>query len=86
MVKVICKGQHWEVKDNQLRLDTPDGQDLIRKMIRTLEQQIRIQIYNEICELDFTEDRKKIMKYGIENALLQVQDVCATVAKGDANA
>jgi hypothetical protein len=34
-------------------------------------------IYEEICALDFTQNRKQIMKHGIENALLAVQDACA---------
>ena len=84
-MKVLCKGNPWSIKDNQLILDTPDGQQIVKNMVKILEVQIRDAIYEEICALDFTQDRKKIMKYGIENALLHVQDVCAKAAIGDQN-
>jgi len=81
-MKVLCKGNHWSIKDKQLILDTPEGQQTVRNMIKILEAQIRDSIYDEICALDFTQNRKQIMKYGIENALLHVQDMCAKVAMG----
>lgn len=79
MTKVFCKGQHWEIKNGQLILDTPEGQQTVKNMISVLESQIRSTIYDEICALDFTDNRKQIMKYGLENALLTVQDACAKV-------
>lgn len=79
-MKLICKGNHWEIKDGQLLLDTPDGQDALVKVIKVLEKEIRNQVYNEICAIDLTTDRKRVMKNGIENALLTVQDLCAKVA------
>ena len=84
-MKVICKENHWKIVEGQLRLDTPDGQDEVRSMIKALEKQIRLKIYNDICSIDFTDDRKRIMKHGLENALLAVQDICATVALGEKN-
>jgi len=78
-LKLICKGNHWEIKDGQLILDTPDGQQTVKNMVSVLESQIRNTIYEEIIALDFTQNRKQIMKYGIENALLTVQDACAKV-------
>lgn len=78
-MKVLCKGNHWSIKDNQLILDTPEGQQTVKNMVKILEAQIRDAIYDEICAIDFTQDRKQIMKYGIENALLHVQDACAQV-------
>lgn len=81
-MKVLCKGNHWSIKDNQLILDTPEGQQTVRNMVKILEAQIRDRIYDEICALDLTQNRKQIMKYGIENALLHVQDMCAKVAMG----
>lgn len=78
-MKLICKGNHWEIKDGQLILDTPDGQQTVKNMVSVLESQIRNTIYEEIIALDFTQNRKQIMKYGIENALLTVQDACAKV-------
>lgn len=82
MSKIFCKGNHWEIKNGQLILDTPEGQQTVKNMVKVLEVQIRDAIYEEICALDFTQNRKQIMKYGIENALLHVQDVCAKVAIG----
>jgi len=82
-MKVICKENHWQIKDNQLLLDTPDGQKAVKSMVQVLEKQIRQRIYDEICAIDFTSDRKRIVKNGIDNALLTVQDLCAKVVLGD---
>jgi len=82
-MKVICKENHWSIKDGQVILDTPEGQEAARKMIKELEKVIRTQIHNEIAELTFTDNRKQIMKHGLENCLLMVQDICAKVALGD---
>lgn len=79
-MKLICNGNHWSVKNNQLVLDTPEGQETIKQMVKVLEKQIRNQVYEEICAIDLTADRKRVMKNGIENALLTVQDLCAKVA------
>lgn len=83
-MKLICKGNHWEIKDGRLLLDTPDGQDAVKQMVKVLEAEIRNQVYNEICAIDLTTDRKRVMKNGIENALLTVQDLCAKVALNEA--
>jgi len=82
-MKLICNKQHWRIKDKQLLLDTPEGQDAVKAMVKILESQIRQRIYDEICALDLTTDRKRVIKNGIENALLTVQDVCAKVALGE---
>jgi hypothetical protein len=82
MMKIICKDNHWKVKDGQLILDTPEGQESVKSMVHILEAQIRGRIYDEICAVDFTSDRKRVMKNGLENALLTVQDICAQVALG----
>ena len=82
-MKVICKENHWTIKDGQVILDTPEGQEAARKMIKELEKVIRTQIHNEIAELTFIDNRKQIMKHGLENCLLMVQDICAKVALGD---
>jgi hypothetical protein len=82
MMKIICKDNHWKIKDGQLILDTPEGQDTVKVMVHILEAQIRGRIYDEICAVDFTSDRKRVMKNGLENALLAVQDICANVALG----
>jgi len=82
-MKLICDQQHWRIKDKQLLLDTPEGQDAVKAMVKILEGQIRQRIYDEICAIDLTTDRKRVMKNGIENALLTVQDLCAKVALGE---
>ena len=83
MTKVFCKGQHWEVKDGQLLLDTPEGQEVAKQVITTLEAQIRLRIYDEICAIPLIQDRKKLVKLGIENVALMVQDACAQIALGE---
>lgn len=81
-MKVICNENHWAIKNNQLVLDTPAGQETVKAMIKTLETQIRQRIYDEICAIDLTDNRKQIMKNGLENSLLTVQDLCAKIAIG----
>lgn len=81
-MKIICKDNHWKIKDGQLILDTPEGQETVKTMVHILEAQIRGRVYDEICAIDFTSDRKRVMKNGLENALLAVQDICANVALG----
>jgi hypothetical protein len=83
MMKVICKEQHWSVKDGQLILDTPEGQDLAKKVIKTLEAQIRLDIYDKICALPLTTNRKQLIKLGLDNVALMVQDACAQIALGE---
>lgn len=83
MAKVFCKGQHWEIKDGQLILDTPEGQEIAKKVILVLEAEIRLKIYDEICALPLIDDRKKLVKLGIENVALMVQDACAQIALGE---
>jgi hypothetical protein len=86
MMKIICKDNHWEVKDGQLILDTPEGQESVKQMIHVLEAQIRGKIYDKICAVDFTANRKQIMSNGLENSLLVVQDICAQIALGNKDA
>jgi hypothetical protein len=86
MMKIICKDNHWKVKDGQLILDTPEGQESVKNMVKVLEAQIRGIIYDEICAVDFTANRKQIMSNGLENSLLVVQDICAQIALGNKNA
>jgi len=82
MTKLICKENHWKVKDGQLILDTPQGQDAVKDVVRVLEKQIRAKIYEDICAIDLTDNRKQIIKNGIDNSLLTVQDLCAQIALG----
>jgi hypothetical protein len=83
MAKILCKGQHWEIKDGQLILDTPEGNEIAKQVITTLEAQLRLKIYDQICALPLTQDRKKMVKLGIENVALMVQDACAQIALGE---
>lgn len=82
-MKLVCKENHWRVKDGQLILDTPEGNALAKQVITTLEAQIRLDIYEKICALPLTTDRKKLVKLGLDNVALMVQDSCAQIALGE---
>jgi len=82
MMKVICKENHWKINGTKLVLDTPEGQEAVEKMVKAIQARVRLEIYEEICALDFTTRRKQIVKNGLENSLLQVQDLCAQIALG----
>lgn len=84
-MKIICKDNHWKIKDGQLILDTPEGQESVKAMVKILEVEIRRSIYNDICSVDLTANRKQIMKNGLENSLLSVQDILAKVALWDSD-
>ena len=79
-MKFVCKENHWSVKNGQLILDTPEGQELAKQVVKALEAQIRLDIYEQICALPLVTDRKRIVKLGIENVALMVQDACAQIA------
>jgi hypothetical protein len=82
-MKLFCKNQHWKIKNKQLILDTPEGQDAVLRMQAVIEAKTRLEIYEEICALDLTTRRKQIVKNGLENSLLQLQDICAQIAIGE---
>lgn len=82
-MKILCNNQHWEIKNGQLVLDTPDGQQAVKSMVQVLEKEIRNRIYEEICAIDLTANRSQIMKNGLENSLLTVQDLIAKVVLND---
>ena len=82
-MKFVCKENHWSVKNGQLILDTPEGQELAKQVVKALEAQIRLGIYEQICALPLVTDRKRIVKLGIENVALMVQDACAQIALGE---
>jgi len=52
-------------------------------MMARLEAEVRLDIYDQICALDFTTNKKQIVKSGIENVALQVQDMCAQIVLGE---
>jgi hypothetical protein len=89
-MKILCKGNHWQVKDGQLLLDTPTGRDEqnARRLVEVLRAQVRLEIYDAICDLKLAGNRKTIMKQSggnLDNLLLAVQALCADVALGDTN-
>jgi len=81
-MKVICKENHWKINGTKLVLDTPEGQEAVEQMVKAIQARVRLEIYEEICALDLTTRRKQIVKNGLENSLLQVQDLCAQIALG----
>jgi len=81
-MKVICKENHWKINGAKLVLDTPEGQEAVEQMVKAIQARVRLAIYEEICALDLTTRRKQIVKNGLENSLLQVQDLCAQIALG----
>ena len=85
-MKIACKENHWQIKDGQLVLDTPEGNEAVKNMIKVLEREIRLKIYYEICDYSFTDNRTQIRKHGLENSLLMVQNLCAKIALGENNA
>jgi len=89
-MKLLCKSNHWSIQQGQLILDTPNGKqdEVTRKMVKVLEAQVRLQIYEEICDLKLTDNRKMIMKYSkgnLDNLVLAIQALCADVALGKKN-
>ena len=48
-----------------------------------IEAEIRLDIYDKICSLPLTTNRKQLVKLGIENVALMVQDACAQIALGE---
>jgi len=87
-MKLICKHkQHWEINNGKLILGADTDEFLVEQltlMTARLEAEIRLDIYDQICAIDFTSNRKLIVKSGIENVALQVQDICAQIALGEA--
>jgi len=87
-MKLLCKENHWSIQQGKLILDTPEGKqdEIARQMVKVLEAQIRLQVYEEICDLKLTNNRKMIMKYSkgnLDNLVLAIQALCADVALGE---
>lgn len=86
-MKILCKDNHWKVIDGQLILDTPTGRDeeRARRVVEVLKAQVRLEIYEAICDLKLVGNRKEIMKQSggnLDNFALAVQALCADVALG----
>lgn len=89
-MKILCKENHWTVKDGQLLLDTPTGKDVerSRRVVEVLKAQVRLEIYEAICDLKLSGNRKDLMKQSggnLDNLALAVQALCADVALGTRN-
>ena len=85
-MKLFCKGQHWDIVQGKLILGAKNDEELnelLSKMTAKLEAEIRLDIYEKICAINFGTNRKLIVKSGIENVALQVQDICAQIALGE---
>lgn len=84
--KSKCSGKHWFVTEGKLFLatETEEEQELAKQVIKVLDQQIRQQIYNDICAWEPLRNRKQIMKISgsLDGALLGVQAICADIALG----
>lgn len=87
-MKILCKENHWSVKGGQLLLDTPTGRDTerARRVVEVLKAQVRLEIYEAICDLKLAGNRKHLMKQSggnLDNMALAVQALCADVALGE---
>ena len=86
-MKILCKNnQHWTVNKGQLILQSSDSAKLTEDMMKMrarIEAEVRLDIYDKICAIDLINNRTMIVKNGIENVALQVQDLCAQIAIGD---
>lgn len=84
--KSKCSGKHWFVTEGKLFLatETEEEQELAKQVIKVLDQQIRQQIYNDICAWEPLKNRRQIMKIAgsLDAALLGVQAICADIALG----
>lgn len=84
-MKGKCTETHVRFKDGKLDLQDDETKSTMLTLIDQLERMIRVQIHNEICDIKLTENRTQIVKNGIDNVALTVQDLCAKVALGTAN-
>lgn len=81
-MKFFCRNDHYKIEGSQVFLVSKSKRQkrLARSLVDTLETQIRQQIFLEICSVPLLEQRKLIVKHGIDNVALQVQDLLARVA------
>ena len=85
-MKLFCNKNHWKIENGKLILGADTDERLaeqLTKMMARLEAEVRLEIYDQICALDFTTNKKQIVKSGIENVALQVQDMCAQIVLGE---
>lgn len=84
-MKIICNETHVRFKDGKLDLQDDETKGTMLMLMNQLERMIRVQIHNEICDLKFSDNRAQLVKHGLENVALVVQDLCAKQALGNAN-
>jgi hypothetical protein len=85
-MKLFCRGNHWAVVNKQLILETPQGQEILKQMIKALDTETRRDVYNEVIAIPLLSDRKRITKNGIDNVALTVQDIIANyIIRGEIN-
>lgn len=81
-----CNGNHWSVENNKMLLttDTEEKRELLKTVVKSLEAEIRLRIYEDICSWKPLDNRTQIMKISgsLDNALLGVQAICADIALG----
>jgi len=85
-MKLFCNKNHWKIENGKLILGADTDERLaeqLTKMMARLEAEVRLEIYDQICAIDFTTNKKQIVKSGIENVALQVQDMCAQIVLGE---
>lgn len=80
---MFCKKNHFEVKDGKISFETEIDESVVQLWKKTIEHAVRLDIYDRICNLKLTENRAQIVKNGIDNTALTVQDMCAKIALGD---
>lgn len=84
-MKLLCKDNHWKIIKGKLILDTPteDQSEVAMRMVAALEARVRLEIYNEICDMKLMDNRKAIVKAGIDNVALSVQALIADKVLGN---
>ena len=84
-----CNGNHWTIESNKLLLttDTEEKRELLKAVVKAVEAEVRLTVYNEICAWKPLENRTQIIKVSgsLDNALLGVQAICADIALGKLN-
>ena len=78
----ICKKNHFKVTDGKISFESEVDEKIVALWKRIIEDAVRLDIYEKICNLQLTENRAQIVKNGIENTALTVQDICAQIALG----
>ena len=78
-IHFLCRGNHWKVINGQVILDTPWGRDeaKAKEIVDVLDKQVRYQARAEICAVPLLDDRKRLVKMGLDNALLATQNLLA---------